>query len=62
MYAYLFICMPLLTCVYICLDVSDLLCLWWGPSEEEDNYVPFAVMSDCLLIVMHTLPRGSEAL
>lgn len=53
-----FICMPLFTCVYICLDVSDLLCLRSGPSEEEDNYVPFAVMSGCLLIVMHTVPEG----
>lgn len=57
-----FICMALFTCVYICLHVSDLLCLWWGPTEEEDNYVPFAVMSGCLLIVMHMLPEGSEAL
>lgn len=57
-----FICMPLFTCVYICLHVSDLLCLRQGPSEEEDNYVPFAVMSGCLLVVMYTLPEGSAAL
>lgn len=50
--------MPLFTCVYICLDVSDLLCLRSGPSEKEDNYVPFAVMSGCLLIDMHTVPEG----
>lgn len=48
----------------VCPHVSVFLiyCVWWGPSEEEDNYMPFAVMSACLLILMHMLPEGSEAL
>lgn len=39
--------------VHICLDVPALLCLWWGPGEEEDNYMPIAVMSGCLFVYAH---------
>lgn len=52
--------MVLLMCLP--LSGSPVFCRSWCPGEEKDNYMPFAIMSGCLLIVMHILPKGSEAL
>lgn len=48
-------------CIYLSGCVPASVCMVGVLVGRGDNCVPFAVMSGCLFVVMHTLPEGSEA-